>query len=70
MTALHVDEFEWSRGVLSALESVPGLRRYRLTDMRCREEHVATFSCGLKDIPPRVAAEKLAREGKYVWEGK
>jgi cysteine desulfurase family protein (TIGR01976 family) len=69
MTAIHAYEYELSRGLLSALESVPGLRLYGLTDVRRLDERVATFSFRLKDIHPRVVAEKLAQEGIYVWDG-
>ncbi|KXK13180.1 MAG: cysteine desulfurase, partial [Chloroflexi bacterium OLB14] len=33
------------------------------------EERVATFSFRIKDIHPRVIAEKLAKENIYVWDG-
>jgi cysteine desulfurase family protein (TIGR01976 family) len=69
MTAIHAYEYELSRGLLSALESIPGLRLYGLTDVRRLDERVATFSFRLKDILPRVVAEKLAQEGIYVWDG-
>jgi selenocysteine lyase/cysteine desulfurase len=69
MTAIHTYELELSRALLSALESVPGLRLYGLTDPKRLEDRVATFSFRLKDIPPRVVAEKLAQEGIYVWDG-
>lgn len=69
MKAIHVYEYELGRALLSALESVPGLRLYGLTDIRRLEERVATFSFRLKDLPPRVVAEKLAQEGIYVWDG-
>lgn len=69
MTAIHAYERELSRALLSALESVPGLRLYGLTDPDRLEERVATFSFRLKDLPPRRVAEKLAQEGIYVWDG-
>ncbi|MBI3151320.1 MAG: cysteine desulfurase-like protein [Chloroflexi bacterium] len=69
MTAIHAYEYELARALLSALESVPGLRLYGLTDVRRLDERVATFSFRLKDMHPRVVAEKLAQEGIYVWDG-
>jgi selenocysteine lyase/cysteine desulfurase len=69
MTAIRAYEFEMSRALLSALESVPGLRIYGLTDPRRLEERVATFSFRLKDLPPRAVAEKLSQHGIYVWDG-
>ena len=51
------------------MQSVPGLTIYGLTDIRRLDERVPTFSFRLKDLPPRSIAEKLAREGIYVWDG-
>ncbi|MCQ3938251.1 MAG: cysteine desulfurase-like protein [Chloroflexi bacterium] len=69
MTAIRAYEFELSRALLSALETVPGIRIFGLTDSRRLDERVATFSFRLKDIPPREVAEKLAAENIYVWDG-
>ncbi len=69
MTAIRAYEFELGRALLSALESVPGLRLYGLTDVRRLDERVATFAFRLKDLPPRLVAEKLAQQGIYVWDG-
>ena len=69
MTTIHAYELELSRALLSALESVPGLRLYGLTDPDRLEERVATFSFRLKDMHPREVAEKLADDGIYVWDG-
>lgn len=69
MTAIHTYELELERALLAALESVPGLRLYGLTDANRLEERVATFSFRLKDLHPRVVAEKLAQQGIYVWDG-
>jgi len=69
LTAIRSYEFELGRALLSALESVPGLHIYGLSDVRRLEDRVATFAFRLKDMPPRVVAEKLAKEGIYVWDG-
>lgn len=69
MTAIRAYEFELGRALLAALESVPGLRLYGLSDVRRLDERVATFAFRLKDLPPRLVAEKLAQEGIYVWDG-
>ncbi len=69
MTVLRAYEFELGRALLAALESIPGLRLYGLTDPRRLEDRVATFSFRLKDRNPREVAEKLAAEGFYVWDG-
>jgi cysteine desulfurase family protein (TIGR01976 family) len=69
MTAIRAYEFELNRALLSALEAVPGIRIYGLTDSRRLEERVATFSFRIGDIPPRRIAEALAKENIYVWDG-
>lgn len=69
MSAIRAYELELNRAMLSALESVPGLRLYGLTDQRRLEDRVATFSFRLKDIPPRLLAGKLAAENIYAWDG-
>ena len=69
MVAIHAHEFELSRALLGALQSVPGLTIYGLADVHRLEERVPTFSFRLKDLPPQIIAEKLAQEGIYVWDG-
>ncbi len=69
MTAIRAYEFELSRALLSALESIPGLTIYGLTDVRRLDERVATYSFRLKDLHPRKVAEQLAEQGIYVWDG-
>jgi len=69
MTAIRAYEFELSRALLSALQSVPGLMIFGLADERRLDERVATFSFRLKDLHPRVVAQKLAEADIYVWDG-
>ncbi len=69
VTAIRAYEFELSRALLSALQSIPHLRIYGLTDERRLEDRVATYSFRLKDLPPRKVAELLAQENIYVWDG-
>lgn len=69
MSAIRAYEFELNRALLSALESVPGLTVFGLTDVRRLEERVATFSFRLKNLHPRAVAEKLAQENIFVWDG-
>ena len=69
MLAIHAYELELSRALLSALESIPGLHLYGLTDLNRLEDRVATFSFRLKDLHPRKVAEQLAKKGIYVWDG-
>jgi cysteine desulfurase family protein (TIGR01976 family) len=69
MIAIHAYELELERALLSALQSVPGLHLYGLTDPDRLEDRVATFSFRVKDFHPRFVAERLAQEGIYVWDG-
>ncbi len=69
MIALRAYEYELSRALLSALDAVPGITVFGLTDVRRLEERVATFSFRLKGLHPRLVAEKLAQQGIYVWDG-
>jgi selenocysteine lyase/cysteine desulfurase len=69
MNLLHAHELEISRAILAALQSVPGLTVYGLTDPSRLADRVATFAFRLKDMAPRLVAEKLAAEGIYVWDG-
>ena len=69
MTAIRAYEFEIGRALLSALQAVPGLTLFGLADERRLDDRVATFSFRLKDMQPRVVAEKLAENGIYVWDG-
>ena len=69
MTAIRAYEFDLSRALLSALESIPGVTIYGQTDARRLDERVATYSFRMKGLHPRAVAEKLAQEGIYVWDG-
>jgi len=69
MATIHAYELELGRALLSALDSIPGLRIYGLNDENRMQDRVATFSFRLKDMNPRLVAEKLANEGIYVWDG-
>jgi selenocysteine lyase/cysteine desulfurase len=69
MTAIRSYEFDLSRSLIEAIESVPGTRIYGLTDPRRLEERVPTVSFTMEGIAPRRLAERLAEEGFYVWDG-
>jgi selenocysteine lyase/cysteine desulfurase len=69
MLAIHAHELELNRALLEALQSVPGLTVYGLTDIQRLEERVPTFSFRLNNLPPRSIAENLARQGLFVWDG-
>ena len=69
MTALRAYEFELNRALLAALQSIPGLDIYGITDVMKLDQRVATFSFRMKDLAPRQVAEKLNEHGIYVWDG-
>jgi cysteine desulfurase family protein (TIGR01976 family) len=69
MNAIHAHELEISRALLSALEAVPGLTIFGLTDANRLDERVATYSFRLKNLHPHKVAEKLAEKNIYVWDG-
>jgi cysteine desulfurase family protein (TIGR01976 family) len=69
LTAIRAYEHELGRALLASLEAVPGLQIFGLTDMNRLDDRVATFSFRLKDMHPRMVAEKLAEAGIYVWDG-
>ena len=69
MVAIRACEFELSRALLNALQSVPGVKIYGLTDIQRLDERVPTFSFRMEGLPPRLLAEKLAQEGIYTWDG-
>lgn len=69
MLAIRAYEFELSRALLAALQSVPGLTLYGLADVRRLDERVATYAFRLKNVAPRLVAEKLGERGIYVWDG-
>ncbi len=69
MAAIRAYELEISRALLDALEGIPGLQIYGLTDVSRLEERVPTFSFTLAGWHPRQVAEKLANQNIYVWDG-
>ncbi len=69
MVAIRAYEFELSRALLIALQSIPGLTVFGLTDSHRLDTRVPTFSFRLNNLHPRAVAEKLAQEGIYVWDG-
>ncbi len=69
MNLIRSYEFELSRALLEALQSIPNLTLYGLADVRRVDERVSTFSFTLKGQSPRSVAKKLAQNGIYVWDG-
>ena len=69
MAAIRAYEFELSRALVEILEETPGVQIYGLRDVRRLEERVPTYAFTLQGWHPRKAAEKLAEEGFYTWDG-
>lgn len=69
LAAIRAYEFEISRALLAALQSLPGAQIYGLSDVRRLEERVPTFSFNLPGFAPRRLAELLAEKNIYAWSG-
>jgi selenocysteine lyase/cysteine desulfurase len=69
MTAIRAYEFEFSRALIEAIESVPGTHIHGLTDVKRLDERVPTVSFTLPGKHPHEIAEALNKEGFYVWDG-
>lgn len=69
MNALREYELELNHALLDALQSIPGLDIYGITDPHKLDQRVATFSFRINDLAPRKIAEKLNKHGIYVWDG-
>ena len=69
MAALRSYEMDQNQVMLSALQAIPGLEIYGITDNGKLDQRVATFSFRMKDLSPRRIAEKLNEHGIYVWDG-
>ena len=60
---------EQNQALLAALQSIPGLQIYGITDPGKMDQRVATFSFRLPGYSPRAVAERLNQSGIYVWDG-
>lgn len=69
MSALRSYEHEQNLALLLALQSVPDLHIYGITDPARMDERVATFSFRIRDIHPNLIAQKLAKAAIYTWDG-
>ncbi len=69
LAAIRSYEFELSRALIEAIESVPGTRIYGITDLKRLDQRVPTVSFRLEGKHPRAIAEALDKEGIYVWDG-
>ncbi len=69
LAAIRAYEMELSRRLLAALEPIPGLRIWGITDRRAVDRRVPTVSFTLEGHHPRRVAEALDERGIYVWDG-
>lgn len=58
-----------SRRFLAGLAAIPGARLYGIGDPARVAERTPTFGFTLAGCPPRRAAEHLAAQGIFVWDG-
>jgi selenocysteine lyase/cysteine desulfurase len=69
LSAIRDYEYELSKALIEAIESVPGTRIHGLTDLERLDERVPTVSFTLDGRDPEKIAEALGKEGFYVWNG-
>jgi selenocysteine lyase/cysteine desulfurase len=69
MSAIREYEFELSRALIGAIESVPGTRIYGVTDTNRVDERVPTVSFRLEGKDPARLADAIGKQGVYVWNG-
>lgn len=69
MAAIADYESELSAALLQAVNSIPGLHLYGITDPTRMHERVPTFSFTLDRHTPKAVAEALDKAGIYVWDG-
>ena len=69
MSTIRAYEYELSRALMSAIESIPGTRIYGVTDLNRLEERVPTVSFTLEGTGPEQVANALGHQNIYVWNG-
>ena len=69
MSTIRQYEFELSRALIRAIESVPGTRIYGVTDMNRLDERVPTVSFTLEGRDPEKVADALGKQNVNVWNG-
>jgi cysteine desulfurase family protein (TIGR01976 family) len=69
LAAVRSYEFDLSRALIEAIESVPGTRIYGITDPQRVDQRVPTVSFRLEGKHPKAIAGALDKEGFYVWDG-
>jgi cysteine desulfurase family protein (TIGR01976 family) len=69
MLAIQTYEYELSRALISAVESISGTRIYGVTDTDRLDERVPTVSFTLEGKNPAKIAYAIGRQNVYVWNG-
>jgi len=69
MSAIRAYEFELSRALLGALQSVSGIRLFGPSDPSRLDLRVPTFSFTLHGHSPRQVAQFMAEHSINVWDG-
>ena len=69
MSTIRQYEFELSRALIGAIESVPGTHIYGVTDMNRLDERVPTVSFTLEGRDPEKVADALGKQNINVWNG-
>ena len=69
MSSIRTYEYELSKGLIGAIESVPGTRIYGVTDLNSLDERVPTVSFTLEGREPAKIADAIGKQNIYVWNG-
>ncbi len=69
LAAIRRHEDALSLHLLSALETIPGLRLYGIGDPGSLDRRVPTFTFTIEGLHPRQIAQQLGERGIYVWDG-
>lgn len=67
--AIQTEELGLSKALIEALQSIPGLHIWGITEARSVAERVPTVSFTMEGRPPRKIAEHLAQNGINAWDG-
>jgi cysteine desulfurase family protein (TIGR01976 family) len=69
MSTIRAYEYELSKALIGAIESVPGTRIYGVTDLNRLDERVPTVSFTLEGKDPAKIADAIGKQSIYVWNG-
>jgi len=69
MAAMAAYERQISERLIMGLSQIPGLKVWGITDLTRLDRRVPTVSFTLEGWRPRDAAEKLAEQNIFVWDG-